>query len=319
MDTALLPFVHLRCRSAYSLLEGAVKINGLRDLAVHHGMPALAITDINNLFGALEFSECLAEAGVQPIIGLTLSLGQASNHNAQGTEILGNIALLATNEAGYLNLMALSSKAFLEVDPADLPHVSWQSVCAHAEGLIALTGGYDGVANRLLHNGQTDKAHAHLDAMAKTFGDNLFVEIQRHERAEEKLSEPALMDWADRYGVPMVATNEPYFAKREMYAAHDALLCISQSTYISVADRRRITPEHYFKSGREMAKLFSDFPELISNTSLVAMRCHHRPHTHAPILPNFTSGQGVDEAEELAIQARSGLKERLANIDLAEA
>ncbi len=317
MDTASLPFVHLRCRSAYSLLEGAVEIKGLRDLALKHQMPALALTDVNNLFGALEFSETLAEAGVQPLIGLTLALGQSGGKNAQVSEILGNVVLLAASEQGYLNLMALSSRAFLEVDPADLPHVTWQDVCNHTDGLIALSGGFDGMANRLLHEGHVEQAQQHLDAMASTFGDNFFVEIQRHGRPEEAHSEPFLLDWADRHGVPMVATNEPYFAKREMYAAHDALLCISQSTYLSVPDRMRVTPEHYFKSGREMAERFEDLPELISNTALVAMRCHYRPHTHAPILPNFTDGKGVDEAEELAIQARNGLKERLANIVLA--
>ncbi len=317
-DTAVLPFVHLRCRSAYSLLEGAVEIKGLRDLAVRHDMPALALTDINNLFGALEFSEILAEAGVQPLIGLTLALGQASTGGTTTNDIRGTIALLASSEEGYRNLMALSSMAFLEVEPTDLPHVMWEDVQGKSAGVIALTGGFDGIANQLLHNGQQAKAEEYLDTLQATFGDNLFIEIQRHDRPEEAMSEPFLMDWADRHGIAMVATNEPYFAERSMHAAHDALLCISQSTYLSVPDRRRLTAEHYFKSGAEMAELFKDLPELISNTALVAMRCHFRPHTHAPILPNFTSGQGVDEAEELAHQAREGLRQRLQQIDLAE-
>ncbi len=318
MATDTLPFVHLRCRSAYSLLEGAVEVKGLRDLALRMQMPALALTDVNNLFGALEFSETLAEAGVQPLIGLTLALGVDDGQNARNGELAGNIALLAASEQGYLNLMTLSSKAFLEVDPTDLPHVSWNDVQEHAEGLIALTGGFDGVINRLLHKQQIDQATHRLDEMATIFGDNLFIEIQRHGRPEEALSEPVLLDWADRHGVAMVASNEPYFAKPEMYRAHDALMCISQSTYLSVPDRVRVTPEHYFKSGKEMAAQFSDLPELISNTALVAMRCHYRPLLHDPILPNFTEHGGDDEVKELANQAREGLRERLANIELAE-
>jgi DNA polymerase III subunit alpha len=319
MNAASLPFVHLRCRSAYSLLEGAVEIKGLRDLALRHEMPALAITDINNLFGALEFSETLASAGVQPIVGVTLALGRpAKQQNANTSEIAGTIALLAASREGYLNLMALSSKAFLDVEPTELPHVNWPDICAHSAGLIALSGGFDGVANQYLHDGQVECAQQHLSAMAETFGDAFFVEIQRHGRPEETQSEPALMDWADRHGIPMVATNEPYFAEQKMHAAHDALLCISQSTYLSVPDRLRLTQEHYFKSGKEMAERFSDMPELIQNTAHVAMQCHYRPRTHKPILPNFTDGKGMDEAEALAIQARKGLQERLDHIELAE-
>lgn len=317
MGTKSLPFVHLRCRSAYSLLEGAVDIKGLRDLALRHDMPALALTDINNLFGALEFAETFAEAGVQPLIGVTLALGGGEDTGIKAGEIAGNIALLAASEQGYLNLMALSSKAFLDVEPTELAHVMWQDVQENCEGLIALTGGFDGVVNRLLHKGQVDLAERRLDEMATAFGDNFFVEIQRHGRAEEALSEPALLDWAEKRGIAMVASNEPYFGKANMHASHDALMCISQSTYISVTDRVRVTPEHYFKSGAQMAQQFSDLPELVSNTALVAMRCNFRPRTHAPILPNFAGDSGADEAEELARQARLGLEARLKDIEPA--
>ncbi len=317
MSVVDLPFVHLRCRSAYSLLEGAVEVEGLRDLALGNHMPALALTDINNLFGALEFSETLSKAGVQPLIGVTLALGGGDDSGVPAGEIAGNVALLAASEEGYLNLMALSSKAFLEVDATELAHVMWDDVRAHANGLIALTGGFDGVVNRLLHKDHAELAQKRLDDMAATFGDNLFVEIQRHGRPEERLSEPVLLDWADRHGVAMVASNEPYFGKASMYSSHDALMCISQSTYLSVPDRVRVTPEHYFKSGTQMAKQFSDFPELISNTALVAMRCHFRPRTHDPILPNFAGDGGNDEEAELANQARLGLKARLKAIELS--
>ncbi len=315
MSRSELPFVHLRCHSAYSLLEGAMDVKRLRDLAVRYAMPALALTDSNNLFGALEFSETLADAGVQPLTGITLALGATSDNPARDIDITGTIALLAASEQGYRNLMALSSKAFLEVNPADPPHVMLDDVCGHADGVIALSGGFDGVANQLLHRGQADKAQAHLDALLEAFGERFFIEIQRHGRPEEAQSEPILMDWADRHGVAMVATNEPYFAKPAQYEAHDALLCISQSTYLSVQERRRLTPEHYFKTARQMQERFADCPELVSNTALVAMHCHFRPRTHSPILPNFTAGAG--EAEELARQARQGLQERLAGIELA--
>ncbi len=309
------PFIHLRCRSANSLLEGAIQISALRDLCLHYGMPALALTDTNNLFGALEFSETMAKAGVQPIIGLTLDVVRSENANHGA--VRGSLAFLAQTRAGYENLMALSSKAFLDVEPTENPHVGWQDIKDHADGLIALTGGYDGIIDGLIRSDHEDTAKSCLDDLADCFGDCLAVELQRHGRAGEKQSEVFLLNWAAQRGVPAVATNEPYFAKQEMYEAHDALICIAEGSYLSVEERRHLTQEHYFKSGRAMATLFEDLPEAISNTALMARRCSYRPQTHQPILPNFTSGAAHDEAEELAVQARAGLQDRLDKASIA--
>ena len=246
-------FVHLRMRSPYSLLEGAIRIKDAAKLCAEHAMPAAALTDTNNLFGALEFSEVFAEAGVQAIIGCTLSVRIEAPRPGDRATPDGTLVLLAQNGAGYANLMKLSSAAFLEVGPTDEPHVSIEAVLAHGEGLLCLTGGYDGVLNRLVCAGRVAVADALLDRLRAVFKDRLYVELQRHGRPDDVTAETYLVDRAYTHELPLVATNEPYFPTPDLYAAHDALLCIADGAYVSQDDRRKVTPEHYFKTASQMA------------------------------------------------------------------
>ena len=317
MSTTGPRFVHLRTRSPYSLLEGAIRIKDMASLCVDGGMPAVALTDTNNLFGALEFSETLAGGGVQPIVGCTLSVMITPPHPGERIEPEGTLVLLAQSEAGYRNLMALSSAAFLDTGPTDPPHVSADRVLDHAEGLIALTGGPEGALNRYVTAGRDADAAAWLDRLAAAFGDRLYIELQRHGRREELQAENWLVEVAYERGLPLVATNEAFFPDPGMHAAHDALLCISQSSYLSVEDRRRVTPDHHFASVEEMQARFADLPEALANTIDIARRCHFRPRTCDPLLPRFETADGRDEAEELAEQARAGLAERLKSVDPA--
>ncbi|MBC8049576.1 MAG: DNA polymerase III subunit alpha, partial [Chitinophagales bacterium] len=322
-------FIHLRVHSAYSLLEGALPIKALGKLAKADGQPAVALTDRNNLFGALEFSETLGDEGVQPIIGCTLAVSFPSAESRNGalqrlglqtTGLKGSLVLLAKDAAGYANLVRLTSKAFLDHAEDGDPHVSLADVFAHHDGLICLTGGPEGVIDRLLKEGRTDAASAIAATLAATFGDRLYVELQRHGVADSRATEAALVDIAYAQGLPLVATNQAFFPKREDFDAHDSLLCISEGRYIAEDDRRRVTPEHYFKSRAEICALFSDLPEALENTVEIARRCAFRPTSRAPILPRFT-GEGVDalmaEAQELRRQAAEGLELRLRNGRLA--
>ncbi len=306
-------FVHLRCRSAYSLLEGALKTSDIARLAKAEGMPAVALTDADNLFGALEFSETLSQSGVQPIIGLSLAVRLAPPElGAKRAAPDGRLALLAQSEAGYRRLMALSSMAFLDVGAADEPHVPLSAACEEAEGLICLTGGPDGPLNRLIVQRREGEARKLLDRLSNAFPGRLYVELQRHGGAEEQTAEAFLVEEAYARGLPLVAANEPYFESPRMYEAHDALLCMGEGTFLGTEDRRRLTPDHHFASAAEMAARFSDLPEAIENTLDVARRCAFRVRTRKPILPNFTGEKGRDEAAELAAQAEAGLKARLA-------
>ncbi len=326
-------FIHLRTHSAYSLLEGALPVKALAKLAAKDAQPALAVTDRNNLFGALEIAETLAGAGVQPITGCTVMLaaaeqnpdaGARKNGQAAGIAMAGSIALLAKDEAGYRNLLRLTSAAFLDHPDDTHVHVTWDELTRHHAGLIALTGGPDGPVDRLLAEDNAAAARAQLAALKALFGNRLYVEIQRHGTADEQRVEPELLKLAYELVIPLAATNQCYFPAREDFEAHDALICIAEGRYTSEDDRRRLTPEHYFKPRAEMMALFADLPEALANTVEIAKRCAFRPKMRAPILPQFTHAEGdkdaVNAAEtaELCRQAREGLDERLRAVGVAE-
>jgi len=311
-------FVHLRSRSPYSILEGALPIKQTAAQCRKMRMPALALTDTNNMCGALEFSEKMSAEGIQPIIGVTLSLDlEIDDQPGQlRKDPDGTIALLAQNEAGYGNLMALSSAAYLDVAATDLPHVKAARLKRLNEGVIALTGGPDGALNTLICQGRLAEAEAWLDKLACIYPKRIYVELQRHDLPHEIEAEKTLIEWAYKKNLPLVATNEPYFLDPDIHQAHDALLAISEGSYILEKDRRQITMQHYFKAPEEMLELFKDLPEALENTVDIAMRCAFKSQQRKPILPNFGDGS-QSEGDILAEQARKGLKARLENIVLS--
>ncbi|WP_042246860.1 DNA polymerase III subunit alpha [Paracoccus sp. PAMC 22219] len=297
-------FIHLRTHSEHSLLEGAIPVGKLPSLAFDAGMPAVALTDTNNMFAALEFSVKARDKGIQPIVGCQVTLA---------ADATGPVVLLAQNQVGWMNLMALSTCLYLREGGA-LPHVTVDELCARAEGLICLTGGAMGPLGLLIAQGQMPKAEGLADRLVASFGDRLYVELQRHPgengqlMVAEAASEGGLIDLAYARDLPLVATNDVYFPKTTMYEAHDALICIAEKAYVDQSQpRRRLTPQHYFKSTEEMAVLFADLPEAIENTVEIARRCAFAVAKHAPILPKFAD----DEVTELRRQAHAGLAERL--------
>jgi DNA polymerase III subunit alpha len=314
-------FVHLHVHSAYSLLKGAIKIGKLAELAKADRQPALALTDTDNMFGALEFSDKMAGAGIQPIIGCELAVDFGDQDPSARNALApapARIVLLAARERGYLSLMRLNSRAFLETPTHQSPHIKFEWLQGDAEDLIALTGGPDGPISLALTADQPDLAAIRCDRLAGLFGDRLYVELQRHGIEKERRVEAALIDLAYAKGLPLVATNEPYFATADDYEAHDALLCIAGGRLIAETDREQLTPDHRFKTRAEMAVLFADLPEALASTVEIAERCSFRPLTRKPILPRFTVGAGTnataaasDEAAELRRQAEQGLTHRL--------
>ncbi len=304
-------FVHLRARSAYSLLEGAIKADKLGKLAAADGSPAVALTDRANLFGALEFSVTTKEAGVQPIIGVALPVTGIGEGPSERWAKLPCVVLLAQNEVGYRNLSELSSAAYLEIDASEDPSVPWAKVCGHAEGLILLSGGVDGPVDCLFAAGKHAEGRLALAEMHRVFADRFYVELQRHGLPGQAAAEAELVAYAYDQEAPLVATNDVYFANRQMHAAHDALLCISDGAFIGQEERRRVTEEHWFKSPAEMRALFADLPEACDNTLDIARRCAFMVKKHEPILPRFPTDGGRSEADEMAHQAREGLRVRL--------
>ena len=296
-------FVHLHVHSAYSLLEGALPIGKLAEYAKADQQPALALTDTDNMFGGLEFSEKMASSGIQPLVGCALAIDfgdETRDPRFVGKpRAMPRIVLVAARQEGYRSLMRLSSRAFLETPSTEKPHLKADWLTGETDGLIALTGGPSGPLDTAIVAGQADLAASRCDVLRAWFGDRLYIEMQRHGTAAERTAEPELLELAYAKAVPLVATNEPFFARREDYEAHDALLCIAEGRVVAETDRRQLTAEHYFKSRKEMAALFADLPEALASTVEIARRCAFRPRTEKPILPRFSVGdRAVDEAAE---------------------
>ncbi len=329
-------FLHLRAHSAYSLLEGALPLKTIIGWAVDNAAPAIAVTDTANLFGALEFAQNAVAAGVQPIIGCQVDLcfdvtdaaPQAPGvavPGAQGTIEATPVVLLAASEAGYRNLVALVSRAYL--DEADVGSVrvrqTWLS--GATEGVICLTGGPAGPLQSAVAADQAEEAERRLAALSALFGDRLYIELQRQGDWDPAV-EAAVIDLAYRHGVPLVATNEAYFLSEDDYDAHDALIAIADGALLSSDQRRRLTRDHWLKSEAQMAALFADLPEALANTVEIARRCAFYPKTVDPILPRFvaapeaasTEEVAAIEAQELRRQAKSGLDLQLERHGLAD-
>ena len=297
-----LPFIHLRVHTAYSLCEGAVKIPNLIHTCEENNIPAVAITDTNNMFGAFEFATKCSSSGIQPIMGLTVDL------KLEG--FISKIVLLAKNEQGYKNLMKLMTCYYIE-NKELIRSISLDNLKKYSEGLIILSGGANGPAGQLFLNGNKETSAGFLSNLNTIFKNNFYIEISRTNEAPEKATEQFFINFALNNNIPLVATNEVFFLDKSMHISHDALMCIADGTYMTVKDRRRVSEEHYFKSTNEMFELFSDLKEAVLNTSLIAQRCSFMPEKKAPVLPRFTDESGDDEDLILDKQARDGLKIRL--------
>ena len=305
-------FVHLRVHTAYSLSEGAIKIPELAGLCARERMPAVAITDTGNLFGVLEFSTACAEEGVQPIVGCQIALTNSDMSSNGGPSAPDQLVLLVQDEDGYSNILKLISGAFLGSERGQVPQIDIDTLAERNSGLIALTGGAMGPVGRRLANGQTEAAETSLLELQEVFQDRLYVELMRHQLEVEDDIEPGLLDLADRHNLPLVATNEVFFADQSMFDAHDALLCIADGVTVGQIERRHSTPSHYFKSAKEMWSIFEDVPEAITNTLVIAQRCSFMVETHAPMLP--TAGNlsaGLSEPEMLRDLSNEGLARRI--------
>ncbi len=296
-------FIHLRVHSAYSLAEGAIKVEAIPKLCKQFSQPAIAVTDTNNLFGALENAMLCAKSGIQPIVGCEITV--------QFGEITGALVLLVASSTGYLNLLDIVSYLYLGA-PNDhgKPFLPFEYLSGRTDGLIVLTGGFGGLWSRLLSN-NLEVADDFLNQLKCLFPNSVYVEIQRHGELAEQEQEDVFLEKAYSFNLPLVATNNVYFPEPSYFEAHDALLCIASGSYVVQDDRRKVTPHHYFKSTEEMIELFQDIPEAIQNTVQIAKRCRFMPTLHDPILPRFESGNERSEEEELIFQAQEGLENRL--------
>ena len=302
------PFIHLAVRSSYSLLESMITTAKLTAWLEENAMPAVAVTDRNSLFGALELSEKLSGAGIQPIMACCFDVWDGLPKSEPT-----RLSLYAQNAQGYARLMQLSSEAYLDSSDG-VPCLHKKHVSTHTDGLIVLTGGAEGSAGKLAARGKIDEARAELQALADAYPDRCYVEITRHGGAAEITSEPVLVELAYELGIPLVATHDARFLAASDAGAHDALMCISNGEYLGQEDRQRVEPSQYLKSAEDMCALFEDLPEAIANTSVIAQRCAIKAEPHKPILPSFAE-KNRSEADALRDIASKGLETRLEEAD----
>ncbi|MBR6231693.1 MAG: DNA polymerase III subunit alpha [Alphaproteobacteria bacterium] len=306
-------FIHLHVHTAYSLLEGAIKMPKLAAWAAENKMPAIAVTDSNNICGAMAMMHEMPPVGVQPILGTQLlvkSPKKEKNTFDTKDDTFDKVVLLVQNETGYKHLLKLFSAYYMGADKQGQPHITFDELCAHTDGLLCLTGGWEGLIGRALLAGQFDWAKKLTQKLKDVFGDRLYIELMRHGMNQEQQTEEDFLKLALDLNIPIVATNDAYFLTPDMYEAQDALMCIAEKKLLVDEDRRRLTPEHYLKTEAQMCELFSDLPEALSNTVLIAKRCAFMAEKKKPAFPNYDC-HGKTEDEVLADMAEEGFKIRM--------
>ncbi len=306
-------FIHLRVHTAYSILEGAIKMKDLAKWAANNNSPAIAMTDTNNIFGAMDLADVCVKAGVQPILGCQLLVKapvREKNAFVEEKDQFDKVVVLVQNEAGYLSLLQYFKYFYTTEEKSGTPHITFDELLAHSEGLLLLTGGAEGVLARPILEGHPEFARELALKLQEAFPNRLYVEVQRHGTDKELQTEPHFLDIAYDLNIPLVATNEAYFVMPDMYEAHDALLCIADKTFVDEIERRRVTPEHYLKSEEEMLELFKDLPEATLNTVEIAKRCFFLAGKKKPAFPNYDCG-GKTEDEKLAEMAETGFEMRM--------
>jgi len=296
---------HLKIHSQYSICEGAIKIDNLKDFCKANKIQSVGISDTHNLSGALEFSENLSSIGTQPIIG-TQILFKYKN-------FFGLIPLIAKDKDGYKNIIELSSKSYLDNDNLNDPHCNFDDLRANNDGIIVLSGSINCLIGKLFNKGLSDEADNIYKILSETFIDNFYIEIQRHNDLNEKQFETFNLNLSKKYNLPIIATNEVYYLDRSMHEAHDALMCIGQKTYINDTNRLKLSNQHYLKSSDEMKELFKDLPEALENNFILPYRCDYRPLPSKPILPNISS-ENKNNNKILEKNSLEGLREKFKTI-----
>ena len=298
-------FNHFKIHTQYSICEGAVKIDQLKDFCKKNKIKALGLSDTYNLSGALEFSESLSSVGTQPIIGTQILF--------KYKEFKGLIPLIAKNYDGYKNIIKLSSKSYLENLDTTTPHCELDDLLNNSEGIIILTGSIKSLFGSFFNNGLFNEIEETLIKLKEKFEDNIYIEIQRHNDVFEKDFENFNLKISEKLKLPIIASNEVYYLDKDMFDAHDALMCIGEKTYVKDSNRTKLTNQHYLKSSDEMIELFNDLPEALENNFNLPYRCSFKPNFSKPILPSISSSE-KDPNEMLKQLSFEGLNEKFKSV-----
>ncbi len=293
-------FNHLKIHSQYSICEGAIKIDDLKDFAKANKIKSLGICDTTNLCGALEFAEKISKVGTQPIIGTQI--------NFKFGETTGLLPLFALNEEGYKRIIKLSSLSFLENDVLSEPHLEFDELLDDSEGVAIFSGTVFGFFGQLFEKGKFSEINDLYNKLKLEYKDRFYLEIQRHNDQNELGFEKFNLNNSLELEIPLIATNEVFYHNKDMHEAHDALICIGKKTYVNDKTRIRFSDQHYFKTNLEMSDLFSDLPEALENNYNFPIRCNFRPLFSKPILPNISTEKGGNADDILKKDSAHGLK-----------
>ena len=306
-------FYHLRTRSEYSLLTSACKLADLENYIKENNIKAMCLMDDMSMSAGLRWSMHLGDMQVQPLIGLNVFIGKEIYDLNNSYPQLG---LIAKNENGYLNMLKLLRCGHFEHEENDFQQlwIKMDELKQYSEDVVLLTGGYRGVIGYEFLNFGAKMATDTLDELRQTFGDRMYIELTRHGRTKEKELEDFLIDYAYKYNIPLVATNDVCFLKREHFTAFDALACIRDKVYLTDPTRKRLNEEYYLKSSQEMEELFGDIPEAILNTEQIVKRCNFLIHKRKPTLPHFCDSP-EKEAEMMEDMAYKGMEFRFQQIN----
>ena len=298
-------FVHLRLHTEYSLVDGLIRIKELVKRVAAAGMPAVAVTDVSNLFALIKFYKAALGAGIKPIAGVEAWVRRAGGEPAR-------LVLLCQDLTGYRNLTRLVSRSYLEGQQQGQPVLDYAWLPGHTAGLIALSGGRDGEIGQALLNEHREQAEAWLDDWRQLFPDRFYLDVQRTGRPREEDYLDAVIDLAAATATPVVATNEVCFLRREDFEAHEARVCIHDGVVLDDPRRpRRYSDQQYLRDPQEMAALFADLPEALENSVEIARRCNLRLELGQNVLPDFPVPAGMSTEAYFTAQARAGLEQRL--------
>ena len=296
------PFIHLRCLSSYSLSESTLKIKKLVNLAKKNNMPALAITDNNNMFGVFEFAQECINNNIQPIIGTSINLIDIQIKNT-----ISQLSFLVKNETGYKNLIYLSSLSYLNKN-RDVG-ISIADIEGHTEGLFCFLGGEFNPL-LILHN-QNKQTDDFINTLKKLFNNNLLFELQRINDSDIDSFEDELIRKSHKFNIPLIGTNNIKFGEVDEFSAHDALLCVAQKTTINSGNRKTSNNQIAFKNNEQMLDIFSDIPEILENNFNVAISCSYYPREVLPKLPKFKNNLNLSESDLLVKIASNGLDKKI--------
>jgi DNA polymerase III subunit alpha len=298
-------FNHLKVHTQYSICEGAIKIDKLADYCKFNKIKTIGLADSYNLCGALEFSEKISKTGTHPIIGTQINLNALN--------VIGKVSLYATSEIGYKNLTKLSSLSYLKNNETTDPSCSLKDFIENSEDLILLTGNYTNFFGKLFYKNKLKDFEQILNTLKNSFTNRMYIEIQRHNEFQEKNFENYLLNISKSLNLPLIATQEIFYLDKEMYEAHDALICIGEKNFVDDKNRFRYNNQHYFKSPDELEELYSDIPEALENNYNFHLRFNFKPKNSKPILPSIISKESGSPEEELKKLAKLGLENRLEN------